>query len=333
MNEPKISVIVPVYKVEKYLRKCVDSIINQTYQNLEIILVDDGSPDNCPAICDEYAAKDSRVRVIHKENGGLGDARNAGLDACTGEYIGFVDSDDWIDANMYSDMATMMEEKNLDVVCAPANIVENGQIIDIRCRYYPDGSIVDSMEIARRCLVNEIQAYLPFKLFRRNCWESLRFPVNCIFEDVAISFRPYLNASRPIGFLDRPYYYYVKNQDGLTFHRKPLTLYHLFLGNYAHFAYAEENCESAVQQCAALTARFALGTYIDYYCGGISEVKPYVKEVEQFLSENQYILKNDQYMQRAWRIGLKLYYFSKPLFRFVYKIFIKVRGARATDEK
>lgn len=102
MNQPElISIIVPVYKVEKYLDKCVESIVEQTYKNLEIILVDDGSPDNCSAMCDEWAQKDSRIKVIHKENGGLSSARNAGLDACTGDYIGFVDSDDWIEPDMY----------------------------------------------------------------------------------------------------------------------------------------------------------------------------------------------------------------------------------------
>ena len=91
-----ISVIVPIYNVEKYLDKCVDSIINQTYKNLEIILVDDGSPDNCPQMCDDYAKKDSRIRVVHKENGGLSDARNAGMKVATGEYVSFIDSDDYI---------------------------------------------------------------------------------------------------------------------------------------------------------------------------------------------------------------------------------------------
>lgn len=97
MNDPLISVIVPVYKVEKYLDECVESIVNQTYRNLEIILVDDGSPDNCPQMCDDWAKRDARIRVIHKENGGLSSARNAGLDVCTGEYISFIDSDDWLE--------------------------------------------------------------------------------------------------------------------------------------------------------------------------------------------------------------------------------------------
>ena len=103
-----ISVIVPVYNVEPYLRKCVDSILAQSYSNLEVILVDDGSPDGCGAICDEYAAKDARVRVIHKPNGGVSDARNAGLDIMTGDYVAFVDSDDWVEADMYRTLLTQM---------------------------------------------------------------------------------------------------------------------------------------------------------------------------------------------------------------------------------
>lgn len=94
MSEPRVSIIVPIYKVEPYIRRCLDSVINQTYTNLEIILVDDGSPDNCPQICDEYAAKDNRIVVIHKENGGLSDARNAGTSIAKGEYIYYLDSDD-----------------------------------------------------------------------------------------------------------------------------------------------------------------------------------------------------------------------------------------------
>ncbi len=102
MSAPLISVIVPVYNVERYLNKCIDSIVSQTYKNLEIILVDDGSSDNCPAICDEWAEKDSRIKVIHKENGGVSSARNTGIELAAGEYLGFVDSDDYIDSDMYT---------------------------------------------------------------------------------------------------------------------------------------------------------------------------------------------------------------------------------------
>lgn len=109
-----ISVIVPVYKVEKYIKKCIESIINQTYENLEIILVDDGSPDNCGKICDEYAKKDKRIKVIHKENGGVSSARNLGLEKSNGQYITFIDSDDWIEEEYCEILLTTLKEQNAD---------------------------------------------------------------------------------------------------------------------------------------------------------------------------------------------------------------------------
>ena len=113
---PKISVIVPVYKVEKYLERCVNSILNQTCNDLELILVDDGSPDSCPELCDRFAQQDARIRVIHKENGGVSTARNAGLEAAQGAYIAFVDSDDWLEPDMYEKMMAVAEAQDCDVV-------------------------------------------------------------------------------------------------------------------------------------------------------------------------------------------------------------------------
>lgn len=115
MSKPAVSVVVPVYNVEKYLRECLDSIINQTLKDIEIILVDDGSPDNCPQICDEYAAKDARIKVIHKPNGGYGSAVNRGIEEAIGEYIGIVESDDWIEHDMYEKLYNNAKESNSDV--------------------------------------------------------------------------------------------------------------------------------------------------------------------------------------------------------------------------
>ena len=112
-----ISIIVPVYRTEKYLDRCVESIVNQTYKNLEIILVDDGSPDDCPKMCDEWAKKDKRIKVIHKENGGVSSARNIGIKSAKGKYIGFVDSDDYIEKEMYESLIDVLNKnKNLDYI-------------------------------------------------------------------------------------------------------------------------------------------------------------------------------------------------------------------------
>lgn len=124
----KLSVIVPIYNVEKFLRRCIDSIINQSYSNLEIILVDDGSPDNCGKICDEYAALDNRIKVIHQANGGLSAARNIGIDSATGEYVAFIDSDDYIASNMYDEMISLMETNDLDIISCNAFIAKGKKL-------------------------------------------------------------------------------------------------------------------------------------------------------------------------------------------------------------
>ena len=174
MEEPLISVIVPVYKVEAYLRRCLDSIVNQTYRNLEIILVDDGSPDRSGAICDAYAKRDRRIRVIHKVNGGVSSARNAGLEAASGEYIGWVDSDDWIENDMFEYL------KNLAVTCQ-ADVAQCG-------RYWENGAFVakeygslhgpqtiDLLSEITPSMWNGIANEVWCKLFKSDVIENLRF--------------------------------------------------------------------------------------------------------------------------------------------------------------
>lgn len=153
----KISVIVPIYNTEMYLHRCINSLLDQSLKDIEIILVDDGSPDRCPEICDDYAAKDSRIRVIHKSNAGIGPARNSGLEIATGKYIGFVDSDDYIHCDMYQTLFNIMEHNSVDfVVCniardnngkLSANIIDgmpkHNTIIDCKSDYLP--KIIGSM--------------------------------------------------------------------------------------------------------------------------------------------------------------------------------------------
>lgn len=133
MKSPQISIIIPVYNVEQYLDKCIQSILNQTLRDIEIILVDDGSPDSCPKMCDEYAKKDNRIKVIHKKNAGLGFARNSGLEIATGEYVAFVDSDDFIDTTMYEHLYNEAQNKHLDTVyCSWKKYYNDNDIIDMK---------------------------------------------------------------------------------------------------------------------------------------------------------------------------------------------------------
>ena len=166
--EPLISVIVPVYKVEQYLDECVQSIINQTYKNLEIILVDDGSPDRCPEMCDEYARQDSRIKVIHKPNGGLSSARNAGIDIARGEYIGFVDSDDYIAHDMYEKLYNAFEgtEKIFAVKCNYKRLAE-GKLQPHKWWPNENMNILPSEDYIMSMVSNEVSCFVWDMLIQR----------------------------------------------------------------------------------------------------------------------------------------------------------------------
>ncbi|MCQ2286126.1 MAG: glycosyltransferase family 2 protein [Bacteroidales bacterium] len=188
MNNPLISVIVPIYKVEPYLRQCLDSIVNQTYTNLEIILVDDGSTDGCPAICDEYAAKDNRIIVIHKENGGLSDARNAGLDICKGSFIFFIDSDDWIGTDTINALHKFLLENN-QIIIAISNFTA---VYDKDLRPYKDEweknepEIINSSDFLLQMLSESVNFATIGKMFRREIFDHCRFQVNKKNEDTLL---------------------------------------------------------------------------------------------------------------------------------------------------
>lgn len=209
--EPLISVIVPVYKVEKYLRQCVDSICNQTYVNLEIILVDDGSPDNSPKICDEYAEKDSRVRVIHKQNGGLSDARNAGMAICQGAYLSFVDSDDVLPNDALERMVKLALDEDADLV-----IGENIRFEDIlpdKVKETFDFKVMSKTEAMEDFFQNGCAAWA--RLFKREIHEGLLFPFGEINEDEAIVLQ-LLNRCSIIVKTSRPVYFYRCRIESIT---------------------------------------------------------------------------------------------------------------------
>ena len=182
MYAPLVSIIIPIYKVEQYLRCCLDSVINQTYTNLEIILVDDGSPDNCPQICDEYAAKDSRIITIHKENGGLSDARNAGLAICKGEYIFFIDSDDFVTKNCIETFLIEARKKDYDVIMAQhtATYTENDE-----AKQTISEEISTNLQIVKAFSKNAFTPCAWNKLYKANFIKSnhLSFFKGILFED------------------------------------------------------------------------------------------------------------------------------------------------------
>lgn len=209
-KQPLISVIVPVYNVAEYLPECVDSIINQTYKNLEIILVDDGSTDACPDICDEYAKRDSRIRVIHKKNGGLSDARNAGLDICTGEWIGFVDSDDYIARDMYEKLYASAVEVQADVSVCQSIKDKNGKLSYYK--YKRETEVLSSMEeMINRMFCGGTQTISAcLKLYRKTIFSNLRFPVGKTNEDAFLILSILEKISKMVIIPHALYYYRLR---------------------------------------------------------------------------------------------------------------------------
>lgn len=210
----KISIIVPCYNVEQYLSKCIDSIINQTYKNLEVWLVDDGSPDRCGEICDEYAKKDTRIKVIHKKNGGLADARNVALDAMTGEYVVCVDSDDYISPTHIEGLYHLLEKYGADIS------------VNSFCAFYEGSSpnpkpksgkdwVLDGLHATEMMFYQEhFDTTAWGKMYKASLFDGIRYPKGLLFEDLPTTYRLFLKANK-VAYNDEQSYYYLLRSNSI----------------------------------------------------------------------------------------------------------------------
>ena len=219
MTTPLISVIVPVYRVEEYLERCVKSILSQTYKNLEVILVDDGSPDQCPAICDACAEKDARVKVIHQENKGLSGARNAGIDAASGEYLAFVDSDDYVSPHFIEELYQLLQDTGCAIGQCRFSYVKGDGLVeegDSAFCIYRGESLMEQLygpEEKATCFVVAWNKLYRAELFKEI---GIRYPEGRIHEDEATTYRLFHEAKK-LAFLDRALYgYYTENGGSIT---------------------------------------------------------------------------------------------------------------------
>ena len=250
--QPLISVIVPVYRVEDYLPRCLDGLLAQTHENLEILLVDDGSPDNCGAICDAYAARDARIRVIHQQNGGLSAARNAGLDAAAGDYIGFVDSDDYPLPAMYETLLKLLTGYAADIAqCNVAMNVENHVRQDAPIAVYAGGRALWEAAVTDR-----ISWPVWCNLYRAALWKDVRFPVGLYYEDVLTFPQISARCTRLVRTAEK-LYYYNRLETGIVRSAK----------NLRHLLSKERVYETYAAYFAAHPALADLGAY--YVCRNI----------------------------------------------------------------
>lgn len=210
----KLSIIVPVYNVEKYLRECIHSILNQKFQDFELILVNDGSTDSSRLICDEYSKKDTRIKVIHKENGGLSSARNAGIDIANGIYLSFVDSDDWINENMYIDMLEKAYTNNANIIVCNVMLM-NKEGVEQPYTNIKSDILFTRTEALSELFKNEILLFSACnKIYRRELFHDLRYKEGIILEDMDLAYKLF-NKVNQVYYVHIPFYHYRYNDSSI----------------------------------------------------------------------------------------------------------------------
>lgn len=250
-----ISVIVPVYNVARYLRRCVDSILTQTYENLEILLVDDGATDSSGAICDEYAAREPRVRVIHKENEGLSSARNAGIDAARGDYLAFVDSDDWIEPETYAYLLGLIQKYDVKLSYTGRYDVEEatGERKVGLCPIKEEK--ISSQEfVGRIFLWDNVDSAACDKLYHRSLFENHRYPLGKVCEDVPVTYRVVLETDN-VAVGNRPMYNYCHRKGSITQGNLSEKTFHFSQHTEEIDSYIRENFPDIAPQARYLRVR------------------------------------------------------------------------------
>ena len=315
-----ISVIVPVYNAEKYLHKCLDSILSQTYTDLEVILVNDGSTDTSGEICEQYKLLDHRIIVIHKENGGQATARNMALEIAKGDYIGFIDSDDYIAPEMYKTLLSSLEANGCDIsICSRYHVDElSGKEYPIFCLDHQ--LVMDSKESLKRlCIYDCVDSSPCDKLFKRALFEEIRYPIGYICEDVDVVFRLLYKAQK-IVHCGIPLYYYLQRKgstshSGFSEKTKGLVIYHKNVSNFVkekHPEFSEEADYFFISRLLIIYDIIVSSKYKGHY----------KKEIERLIWQNKRVVQTNRYFnkrekQKVFLIKLKLYSLAKGTRKYI----------------
>ncbi|MCU0082033.1 glycosyltransferase family 2 protein [Streptococcus danieliae] len=218
MKDPFLTIVVPVYQVEKYLERCIDSILNQNYQDYEIILVDDGSTDRSPEICDEYAEKFEQIQVVHKENGGLSDARNTGIEKAKGKYLLFIDSDDWLASSCLEELMPILEKRDVDLLCFARQFVKSEKE-SLSSVQSPELRVVTGYEAYLEMMQHGwVTGFATDKIFKKSLFSehSIEFPVGHYYEDLGVLYRLLLSSQQVVLTNQVYYYYFIDNPNAIT---------------------------------------------------------------------------------------------------------------------
>ncbi|OTP26705.1 glycosyltransferase family 2 protein [Enterococcus mundtii] len=321
----EISIIVPVYNVEKYLRNCVDSILNQTFKNFELILVDDGSLDDSGKICDEYVKKDKRVRVLHKENGGLSSARNAGIEYAHGRYLGFIDSDDYIEPDMYELLYNNMVHEDADLsICGIYDVYEGKEPIK-KTRIK---EIVPSDEALLLILQgNIISVHAVNKLYKKELFNNLRYPVGKYHEDSFIIV-DLLDNCKKVAIDSTQKYYYVHRLGSInteTFSDKQFD----FIEAWEQNEIKLQDKSTAIKEAAHQRVCFANFLVLDKIILGNKLNIPETNQIKNYLKNNFFFIMSNKIFTKSRKFSMILLMISVHL----YGIPVKLRREHLTKNK
>ncbi|MCR8699417.1 hypothetical protein CYJ41_03695 [Campylobacter ureolyticus] len=321
-NNPLVSIIIPVYNVEKYLKKCIESVINQTYKNLEIILVDDGSSDNSGKICDEFAQKDNRIKVIHKTNGGQADARNKALDIMNGEWVSFVDSDDFVSPYYIENLLSLAKKTGVDIVSISFEI----NLSNFKESKIQDEKILsfDSIKFIKEMFYGKFKHFPPTKIYKKEIFKDLRFPKGKLYEDI-FTITLAISKSDEIAFCNKKDYFYLQRPDsttGANFKEKELDVFEILDELKKKF----EHNEDIINSINFCIARIGIDFITKIY--KFSKIdKKIVDKIDDIIFKTRIEFNSD--MPKKDIIRIKLYKFLKlkKYIKFL-KIYDKVKGVK-----
>lgn len=324
MNGDLISVIIPVYNVEKYLKNCLDSVIKQTYNNIEIILVDDGSPDNCPDICDEYASKDTRINVIHKQNGGLSDARNVGIEQARGKYITFIDSDDDVEEKYVEYLYNLLIKNNTKMSIAAHTVVSEKNKINFGSGYLD--KVLSTEECLDRMLCEKgFSVSSCAKLYSKELFGNVKFPKGKLNEDNGTTYKLILQCDK-IAYGNKCIYNYYKRENSIMtskFNLKKLDLIEL----------TDEMCDKIdkiypklkdATNKKRITSRFSILRQM--LVGKLdNEQKIIAEELEQYIKKRKKEIWKNERMDKRDKVALITLMLGRKVFTVSWKIYYNVK--------
>ena len=319
--DPIISIIVPIYNVGKYLPKCIESILNQTFKNFELILVNDGSTDNSGVVCDDYAKKDTRIKIIHKSNGGVSSARNAGLYVAKGEYIGFVDPDDYIDKNMYEKLYRLCIDNNSDIAICRFNREINGKIQNKE-------STEEIIELNNMVAMNELfkgnlyRFSLCNKLFSKKCFNDVLFPEERIHEDLSTTYKLFANSKKAV-YINYCGYIYVRRENSIltsTYNEKRLQA---FIAWDEIIEFIDKNYYEIIEQVIATFTYWCVDNilYILNQVNNSQKKNNYLNIIQKYTTKYYIYIKRNNILSRSYKLRIRI-------FNINYKLFILGRKIR-----